>query len=338
MDRGQPGEGRAGSSPSGRHGHQAAQPQVVGGDHGVGQVGEGGRVGAGAVLGARAGRGSPGAARRRRGRAPRAAVERARPAWRRSTDSTTSAYDATAAALLLCRRADEVPAQAEVGALGGLLRGLLVAVLPHVGDAEVGQEPHVGGGEELGDDHQRHVVGRAAGARAGVGDAAAYDVEVGRELVGAASREPHHAGEAAGGGAVAAVGVQRGVLAGAAADVDDRRRPPASSWARTPAPRSTAGVPHEVVERASGTTARTSSRICCGHLVAGAAHVRARPRRRAGSAPCSRSASTARVRRRAPGRVGPRARPPTHAGPRVGEQHRHAVGGPRHQRHAAAAW
>ena len=62
--------------------------------------------------------------------------------------------------------ADEVPPQAEVGALGGLHLRLLVAVLPHVGDAEVGEQPDVGGGEELGDDDERHVVLGPPGASA----------------------------------------------------------------------------------------------------------------------------------------------------------------------------
>ena len=42
----------------------------------------------------------------------------------------------------------------EVGALGGLRLRLLVAVLADVGDAEVGEQPDVGGREELGDHDQ----------------------------------------------------------------------------------------------------------------------------------------------------------------------------------------
>ena len=71
-----------------------------------------------------------------------------------------------------------------------LSRGLRVAVLADVGDAEVGQDPHVGGGEELGDGHERHLVGVASGGAAAVGDPAAYDVEAGRELVAARGRRP----------------------------------------------------------------------------------------------------------------------------------------------------
>src|SRR4029079_785582 len=77
---------------------------------------------------------------------------------------------------------DVVPGEPEVGALGGLGLGLLVAVLPHVGDAEVGQDPDVGGREELGDHDQGHLVGVAAGVGTGGGDAAAYGVEPGGDL------------------------------------------------------------------------------------------------------------------------------------------------------------
>ena len=85
--------------------------------------------------------------------------------------------------------------QVEVGALGRLVLGLLVAVLADVGDAELGEQPDVGGREELGDHDQRDLVGVAAGVGAGAGDAAAHGVEAGRELVAAAHAvavEPDH--------------------------------------------------------------------------------------------------------------------------------------------------
>ncbi len=53
--------------------------------------------------------------------------------------------------------ADEVPGQRQIGAFGGLDGGLLVAVLPHVGDAEPGQEADVGGGVGLGDRDERDL-------------------------------------------------------------------------------------------------------------------------------------------------------------------------------------
>ena len=81
----------------------------------------------------------------------------------RSTDSTTSAYVRDRGGLVALEPADEVPAEAEVGALGGLGLGLLVAVLADVGDAELGQQADVGGREELGDHDQGDLVGVAPG-------------------------------------------------------------------------------------------------------------------------------------------------------------------------------
>ena len=170
--------------------------------------------------------------------------------------------------LVALQAADEVPGQPEVGALGGLGLGLLVAVLPHVGDAEVGQQPHVGGGEELGDHHEADVVGRASGVGAGRGDAAADGVEVGGELVGARQVLAHDShtrpGEPAGGGAVAAVGVERRRPRGCSRPRRPTSTPAASSWARTPAPRSSEGVPHVVSATPPGTAAPTSARIASG--------------------------------------------------------------------------
>ena len=68
----------------------------------------------------------PAALAARRGSSPATSLAR-------STESTTSAYAATAAALLLCSAPMKCQRRSEVGALGGLLDRLLVAVLPDVG-------------------------------------------------------------------------------------------------------------------------------------------------------------------------------------------------------------
>ena len=94
--------------------------------------------------------------------------------------------------LVALETADEVPGEVEVGALGGLGLGLLVAVLPHVGDAEVGEQPHVAGGEELGDHHQADVVGRAPGVGARAGDPSPDGLEVGGELVAPRAHDVRH--------------------------------------------------------------------------------------------------------------------------------------------------
>ena len=57
---------------------------------------------------------------------------------------------------------------------GDLGRGLLVAALPHVGDAELGEQLDVGGREELGDDDQRDLGGVASGVGAGRVDPVAH--------------------------------------------------------------------------------------------------------------------------------------------------------------------
>ena len=172
--------------------------------------------------------------------------------------------------LVALQPADEVPAQAAGPAhVGHLVLGLLVAVLADVGDAELGEQPHVGGREELGDRDEGDLVGVAARApaaasrcggvrrrgwpRARRGGASAHD-----------GGHPDDAGLAAGLEVVAAVGVEVGRLAGARATGRRRRRRPSASWALMPAPRSTDGVPHDVVARLAGTAAATSSRISSG--------------------------------------------------------------------------
>ena len=85
--------------------------------------------------------------------------------------------------LVALEAADEVPPQVEVGAVGRLGLRLLVTVLADVGHPELGEQPHVGGREELRHRDQRDVRGVAAGARRGGLDAAAYGVQVRGELV-----------------------------------------------------------------------------------------------------------------------------------------------------------
>ncbi len=125
---------------------------------------------------------------------------------------------------------DEVHVQgpAGLGAQGGELgRGLLVAALPHVGHAELGQQLEVADREELGDDHQPDTGGVASGVGAGRGDAVLHLGQPGGQLAPTATvggvahavaplgQQPHDAGEAAG-LPVATVGVQVRGLPGAA--------------------------------------------------------------------------------------------------------------------------
>ncbi len=85
--------------------------------------------------------------------------------------------------LVALQAADEVPAQAEVTALGELVTGLGVPVLAHVGHAEVGEDPDVARREELGDRYERDVTGGTTSPRRRIGDPAAYGVEPGGDVV-----------------------------------------------------------------------------------------------------------------------------------------------------------
>ena len=163
--------------------------------------------------------------------------------------------------LVALQAADEVPPHVEVGALGGLLDRLLVAVLPDVADAEVGEQPHVGGGEELGDHDQGDLVAAAPGVGAGRLDAVADGGQPLLDLVAPVSwLHPDHPGEATGSRPVATVGVEVRGLPGAAAPRRAPRRRPARAG-RAPRRRCRApGVPHDVVEREAGSRAATS---CC---------------------------------------------------------------------------
>ena len=85
--------------------------------------------------------------------------------------------------LVALEAADEVPPQIEVGALGVLVARLLVAVLPHVTDTELGENPDVARRPRLGDRDQYDVLRRTARGVARRGDARARPLEVVGDLV-----------------------------------------------------------------------------------------------------------------------------------------------------------
>ena len=127
-------------------------------------------------------------------------------------------------------------------------------------------------------------------------------------------------------GAVASVGVEVDGPRGCSATASTHATPASASWARTPAPRSTEGVPQDVVARLAGTDRR--------HLVA---HLRRGPRSSGRTRAARARPSTSggpEVAHPGDGRghdPGHQPRPAAvaaadHPGPRVGEQHRHAVG------------
>src|SRR5581483_7576271 len=96
-----------------------------------------------------------------------------------------------AGGLVRLELANEVPRQVQIRA-GHCLRGRLgVAVLPHVGHAQLGQQSHVAGGPCLGDGDQRYVRrGPAGGGARGV-DALAHLRQVAGQLSAAVRRVPH---------------------------------------------------------------------------------------------------------------------------------------------------
>jgi hypothetical protein len=77
---------------------------------------------------------------------------------------------------------DEVPGEIEITAVGGLGRRLLVAVLGDVGDAQLGEQTYVGGGERLGDGDERELLRRTARGVARLGDPLTYGREVRGQL------------------------------------------------------------------------------------------------------------------------------------------------------------
>ncbi len=84
--------------------------------------------------------------------------------------------------LVALQPADVVPGQVQVGALGRLGHGLLVPVLPHVPHPQPGQQPYVGGGEELRDHGEGDLVGAPARPCAGLRDPAAHRPQAFLEL------------------------------------------------------------------------------------------------------------------------------------------------------------
>ena len=177
-------EGLGGVLPQRRHGHQTGQAQAVGGLDRVGQgrevVGVGTRtvVGAGRVEADLEQHLHLGTALDRTGREPT-----------HELGAVNGLHDVgvprDGGGLVALETTDVVPAQPEVGALGGLGLGLLVAVLPDVGDAELGEETYVGGGEELGDDREPDLAGLPPGGGAGALDPGTDPGEVALELLAA---------------------------------------------------------------------------------------------------------------------------------------------------------
>ena len=79
-----------------------------------------------------------------------------------------------AGTLVRLQLADEMPSEIQVRALRGLRRGLGVAVLADIGQAELAQQPYVGRGVGLGHRDQRDVAGIPPGGITGLGDAASH--------------------------------------------------------------------------------------------------------------------------------------------------------------------
>ena len=125
-------------------------------------------------------------------RAPERAADAAEATYRITTLHPRTYNEARTigdARLVGLQLADEVPREVEVSELGGLAGRLLVAVLAEVADAELGEDPRVGGRPGLRHRDQRDLVGRALGNGARDGDALADRRQVGRDLLG-----PAHAG------------------------------------------------------------------------------------------------------------------------------------------------
>src|SRR3954471_111580 len=166
--------------------------------------------------------------------------------------------------LVALEAADEVPPQIEVGTLGMLLARLLVAVLPHVAHAELGEYPDVARGPRLGDRDQYDVLRGAARSVARGGDARARPLEVVSHLV-----TPAH-------GDIQTTTPKRPVMPSRRCEKNRSssavhcgstacwRTPPSWSCRNRPARMSRAGAPVLVAAPESGAAATTSSRISAG--------------------------------------------------------------------------
>ena len=147
-------------------------------------------------------------------------------------------------------------------------------------------------------------AGRSA-CGAGRGDPGADGRKVGGQLVGATHDEPHQTGQPARCGAVAAVGVERWVLAGAATDPGHLDAQRGELGRDAPARGRAPGCPSGSRRRPPGTIAPHLGPHRLGHLVAARRTRAVRPRRTIAPAPCSAH------RRRRPRRRSPSASPGT---------------------------
>ena len=266
MDAGEPSKAAAGSSPRGATAIRPRSRSPLGRGHPVGEPGQGVGVRAGAAS-------APGGSRLTWSRTSSGPPRSCAPGQRRDqlapgrrTHHVGVRRDG--GRLVALQGADEVPRRSRSATRrpsprppgGGS---------PHVGDPEVGEHPHVGGGEELGDHDQAHVVRRRGRLGAGARDPAAYRRRgwPRARRRGQRSRQPHQAGEAAGGGTVAAVGVEVRRLARAPGHVDDLT-PASLELGRTPAPRSRAGCPRGGGDAGRHDRADLAAQLL-GHLVAG---------------------------------------------------------------------
>ena len=282
-------------------GHEARQPQRRAARHVVGQGGDVGRDDAAAVRLRRVGEVDLHAGRRSSDRASAAARSSAVASSGRSTDCTTSAYDATERALLRCSwptKCQRSPRSAQRLVLGPRL---LVAVLRDVGDAE---RRRAAATSDAGQVLVTTTSVTSSGARPrgdrGRGDARAHLGEVGCEL---AARGParcrrrsrrHQRDDAAvpsgdaGRGGTSRARATRTVQPPCSVTVAPAER----SRATTAARRSRPGRPPVRDGRRGGRDGDDLVEPLAGHVVAAAADRRAR-------------------RRRARGRRGRRARPST---------------------------
>ena len=129
---------------------------------------------------------------------------------------------------------------------------------------------------------RRHLVGVAAGARAQAASMrrrvrSSRPAAISSRAAHRSPREPDQAGQPAGAGAVAAVGVEVGGLAGATGHVDHGRRRRGRAGRARPRRGRAPGCPRTWWRRRPARAPRPRRCISGGHLVAGAADVRPDP-------------------------------------------------------------